>query len=127
MRYFLPWVDRQTLGAYILSFDVLLIPASGAQIGNSPSKMFEYLASGVPIVAANTEVISEVLSHEHNSLLVDYKNPQAWADAINKVVFNRVLASRLIECARVDARKYTWDRRGADIVDFIRRSVPVSV
>ncbi|MDP2812789.1 MAG: glycosyltransferase, partial [bacterium] len=57
---FIPWTTRGMVVKYISSFDILCIPSAGAQIGNSPSKIVEYLVSERPIVAANTSAIAEV-------------------------------------------------------------------
>lgn len=117
--YFLPWVSKEKIADYILAFDILVIPSAGAQIGNSPTKMFEYLAAGRPIVAANTEAIAEVLASEKNSILVDYKDPNSWAGAILKILNDSSLSQRLVEQAKKDAKLYTWEKRGYDIHSFI--------
>lgn len=120
---FLPWVAREKIAEYILSFDILAIPAAGAQIGNSPTKMFEYLAATRPIVAANTEAIAEVLRDNENALLVDYKNPKSWAEAVKKILNNSTLAADIVARAQEDAKKYTWEKRGWDIYSFIISTV----
>ena len=118
---FLPWVSKSEIAAYLLAFDILLIPAAGAQIGNSPTKMFEYLTAGRPIVAANTQAISEVLINGRNALLVDYKNPVSWKEAILKILNNQDLASALVDNAKKDSPKYSWKNRGNEIFSFITR------
>lgn len=120
---FLPWITKDKVPDYILSFDILVIPSAGARIGNSPTKMFEYLPSGRPIVAANTEAISEVLINEKNAILVDYKNPVAWSEAILKILNNPFLAQKLITESKKDAHLYTWEKRGRDIYNFITTTV----
>src|SRR3989338_2717154 len=120
---FLPWVPKNEIAKYILAFDILLIPSAGAQIGNSPTKMFEYMVSGRPIIAANTKAISEVLHNKKNSLLVDYKNPKSWVEAISKVLLSKVLLESLIQNAKDDAKKYTWGNRGLDIFNFVKKII----
>lgn len=120
---FLPWVTKDKVSDYILSFDILVIPSAGAQIGNSPTKMFEYLPSRRPIIAANTEAISEVLTNEKNAILVDYKNPAAWSGAILKILNNPELSQKLIVQAEKDAHLYTWEKRGKDISNFITTTI----
>src|SRR3989338_9324380 len=120
---FLPWLPKNEIAKYILAFDILLIPSAGAQIGNSPTKMFEYMVSGRPIIAANTKAISEVLHNKKNSLLVDYKNPKSWVEAISKVLLSKVLLESLIQNAKDDAKKYTWGNRGLDIFNFVKKII----
>lgn len=120
---FLPWTTREKVAEYILAFDILAIPAAGAQIGNSPTKMFEYLAAGRPIIAANTEAVAEVLTNGKNAILVDYKNPRSWAEAVKKILNNSTLAADIVARAQEDAKKYTWEKRGRDIYSFIISTV----
>ena len=119
----LPWVSRDIVAQYIKSFDVLLIPAAGARIGNSPSKLFEYLISGIPIVAAHTPAIAEVLKNRENALLVDYKNPNSWKQDIESLLSDKALGSRLVAQAMKDGSKFTWPDRGRDIIGFIESTI----
>jgi len=121
--HLLPWVSRGEVVKYILAFDILLIPSAGARIGNSPTKMFEYLSSGRTIIAANTKAISEVLHDGKNALLVDYNDPASWARAVSMVVENPGLSASLIEQASKDAELYSWVKRGNDIFGFLKKTI----
>lgn len=121
---FLPYVAKQTVYEYWKSSDILLLPAAGAQIGNSPTKMFEYLVSGKPIVSARTKAMEEVLVDGKNALLVtDYKNPSEWADAIQRVTNNSEARDSLVSGALEDSKLYTWDNRGKEITRFIQEGI----
>ena len=42
----------------------------------SPLKMFEYLATGIPIVSSDLKVLREILINQKNSVLIrNYSNP----------------------------------------------------
>lgn len=47
-----------------------------------PNKIFEYLALGVPIVAAKTESLEEILTDHQNALLIEPGSAQALAEAL---------------------------------------------
>jgi glycosyltransferase involved in cell wall biosynthesis len=113
------WVAREEAARYVMAADILVVPASGAQPGNSPTKMFEYLAAGKPIVAANTEAITEVLHDRINALVVDYKNPEAWAEAVELIENDEKVAHKITEQALADSALYTWEKRGEAIAGFI--------
>ena len=115
----LPWISKDAVVEYLLASDILLIPASGARIGNAPTKMFDYLISGRAIVAADTVPIREVLADRKTALLVDYKNPRAWAAAVAEVRNDSALSSSLISQAKKEGMKYTWEDRGRNILEFI--------
>lgn len=117
---FLPWVGKQEVYRYWKSADVLLLPAAGAQIGNSPTKMFEYLCSEKPIVSARTAPIEEVLKDGKNALLVnDYKNPHEWAEKISLLRNNQEVMNTIVSGARGVSKAYTWYMRGKHIADFV--------
>ncbi len=78
----------------------------------SPMKMFEYMATGVPILSSALPVLEEVLRHEHNALLVPAANPAAWVAALERLLADPILAARLGAQAHADyLAHYTWDQR----------------
>ena len=120
---FLPWTEMQVVAEYCRAADILVLPASGAQIGNSPTKMFNNLVSGRLMVAARTQAIEEVLKDGRNALLVsDYKNPQEWAKVINRSLGDAELSQRIIAGALEDSKMYSWEKRGEAITRFIVHS-----
>ncbi len=120
---FVPWVAKDIVTKYLLAADILLVPASGDRIGNSPTKMFEYLVSGRPIVAARTRAIEEILKDKQNALLVEYSNPQSWADALMLISRDTIFASHLVLQAEKDGKLLTWEQRARDISGFISKTL----
>lgn len=117
----IPWVPRDKVTNYILSADILIIPKSGAKPGNSPTKMFEYLATGRPIISADTLAMREVLHDKINASLVDFTNPKAWADAVLYIREHPEYREKIVKQAMEDADLYTWESRGKTISDFIKK------
>lgn len=62
--------------------------------------LLEYMAAARPIVATRVGGAEEVIDHETHGLLVPPGNPEALADAIERLLRNRRLAVRLAEAAR---------------------------
>ncbi|MBN1461281.1 MAG: glycosyltransferase family 4 protein [Armatimonadetes bacterium] len=89
----------------------------------SPGKLFEYMASGTPIVAADYASLREVLRHDYNSTLVETDKPHALASAIRRLIADPALAERLGRQARNDAGQYTWAARAEAVSDFVMRLV----
>lgn len=78
----------------------------------SPMKMFEYLASGVPIISSDLPVLREVLINERNALLVTAENTDQWVAALDSLIFNPEYANSIGEVAhRQYQSKHTWLRR----------------
>jgi len=75
----------------------------------SPLKMFEYFATGVPIISSNLKVLREKLIHNRNCLLVnDFDNPNNWIKLIKKLKKNFNLRKKIFHGAIQVAKKNTW-------------------
>ncbi len=91
--------------------DVLVLPNPRSAISTeftSPLKLFEYMASGRPIVASDLPSIREVLVNDRNAVLVEPGNPQSLTAGILRVKNDRALGGRLSAQARQDVTRYTW-------------------
>ena len=104
---------------WLRAADVLVLPNSGkeeiSRHWTSPLKMFEYMASGAPIVASDLPSIREVLNSE-NAILVESDNPEALARGIVKALEDKSLSDRISERALSDVRQYTWLKRAEKIL-----------
>lgn len=92
----------------------------------SPLKMFEYAASGVPIVASASGQISEIFEHGVSALLHAPGDVGAIVQHIEALRADPALRIRLARQARRAVKKvYTWDRLAAHllaIADTARRT-----
>ena len=62
----------------------------------SPLKMFEYLATGIPIISSNIKVLREKLIHNQNCLLVNnFENVNNWIISIKKLKNNFYLRKKI--------------------------------
>ena len=88
----------------------------------SPLKMFEYMASGCPIVAQDLPSFREVLN-DSNSFLVKPGDAKALADQIALVFDNNVkmVEERAARARKAleDVKQYTWQERSRKILNFI--------
>ena len=101
---------------------ILIINKTGDIISEkftSPMKLFEYMASGVPIVASDVPSIAEILDTT-NANIFKADDPQSLADAILRFVHNRSNAHRISSKAFGDVKMYTWDKRVENLLEFIK-------
>jgi glycosyltransferase involved in cell wall biosynthesis len=85
----------------------------------SPLKIFEYMASGLPVVAPATDRIPALVGHEREGLLYDTSNPEALALALERLT-DRSLRSRLGASARARAeRDYSWQAHCERILERV--------
>lgn len=119
---FLGHHQRSEIPAFIKSADVLLLPNVPSTIEStsytSPIKMFEYMASGVPIVASDLPSIREVLNGS-NSILVTPGDPGALLAGITQAFEKE--ARKLALRAKEEVKAYTWDARALKIFHFIQQ------
>lgn len=66
----------------VAPFDVAAHPSLAHEFHWSPLKIFEYMASGLPVVAPRIERLMSVLSDGREGLLYDAANPDALANAL---------------------------------------------
>jgi glycosyltransferase involved in cell wall biosynthesis len=102
------------VAARLREADVLALPNPASAISSeftSPLKLFEYMASGRPIVASNLPSLREVLRDGENALLVEPGNPQALTAGIERIKNDPSLGARLAAQAAEDVRQFTWARR----------------
>lgn len=123
------FIPPNLIPQYLASFDILLMPYQYKVMlkGNikntadymSPLKMFEYMASGRPIISSRLTVLEEVLKDKTNALLVEPNNIKEWYHAIMLLKKNRSLAQKIGEQARTDVKNYSWDNRVKNIFMYI--------
>ena len=112
----------QEIPEYLQAADVLVLPNSARDEKSnwtSPLKMFEYMASGVPIVASDLPVIREILN-ENNAILVEPDNAESLAKGIIKVLNEPENSAKLAKQAFEDVQKYSWTKRAEKIIKFIK-------
>lgn len=115
------FVPHKKIPLYLKSCDVLLMPYQQKVLHRqkkhdtasymSPLKMFEYMASGKPIISSDIDVLREVLTDKDNALLVNPEKTEEWIKALTHLQKDQKLAEELGEKARQDVKKYTWDER----------------
>ncbi len=102
--------------------DICLLPLTETSIGGrytSPLKLFEYLAAGKAIVVSDLPSMRQVLEPERDALLVKTGEPEAFAHAIERLLADAGLRSRLGAAAKARAEGFTWRRRCETILHFI--------
>jgi glycosyltransferase involved in cell wall biosynthesis len=107
-------VEPPRVAALLQKADVLVVPnlpSRTSAVYTSPLKLFEYMASGRPVVASDLPALREVLRPDDNAVLVEPGSVDALAAGIRRIVGDAALGRRLAENARRDAAEYTWDKR----------------
>lgn len=110
---------------YLRAFDVCAIPSPWTEFYayyTSPMKLFEYMASGSPLVASDLPTTAEIVCDGENGLLVPPGDVSALQNALRRLYNDPELARGLADRAAQDVLHYTWDVRARRILDFIHHS-----
>ncbi len=117
------WQSHEVIPRWLKAADLLVLPTSAKEkigaIYTSPLKLFEYIASGTPVIAARTQSIQEILTSNH-SVFFQPDNSHDLAEQI-KISLEQRLES-LSHAAHILAdnlESYTWDKRAEKILAFI--------
>jgi glycosyltransferase involved in cell wall biosynthesis len=133
------FLGHQSHGAIPLllrAFDLSVAPYTGEAIGQfqsggrtivnetssimSPLKIFEYMASGTPMIVSDFPVIHEVLTPDETAYFVTPNDPAALRAAIQAALADPDGARRIQEWAHAEAQSRSWGERAnklfADLV-----------
>jgi glycosyltransferase involved in cell wall biosynthesis len=89
-------------------------------------KLFDYMASGTPIIASDLPSLGEVLRDESNALLVPPGDAEAFARALRRLADGPALGARLSGQAKQESGAYAWELRAQRIIDFIREQIELT-
>lgn len=115
-------VAHDRVPALLDACDILIAPhvplADGSDFFGSPTKIFEYMAMGKPIVASRLGQIGEVLTDQETALLVQPGNTDEIAGAVVRLVELDGLRVRLGANARDAAvREHTWKHNARRVLE----------
>lgn len=76
---------------------------------NPPTKLFEYLVAGLPVLASDIRTHTQYIEHGRNGLIFNYDSVSL-AQAIEALWHQRAELPRLKRQARDSGKQYVWDR-----------------
>jgi len=119
---FFGFKNKKIIPQYLQSADIMLLPnvpvSAESSEYTSPIKLFEYMASGRPIVASNLPSIREVLDEE-TAFFCQPGNAEDLNKKITQVLNDLVNAHLKADAAREKVREYTWEKRAGRILKFV--------
>ncbi len=105
---------------YELAMDILAIPypdRSHFRNYGFPLKVWEYLASGRPIVYSNLEIIKEVLGAK--GIVFEPGNAESFADAVLHIKKEKIALEEKAKQNRKFVESFTWDARASRILEYM--------
>lgn len=119
-------VGHTEVPEYTVSADILVLPDLATHTYNnlytSPMKLFEYMASGRPIVASRVSSLMEVLD-EQSAELFESGNPEALALGVSEVLGHPDRARERASRAYAKVAEFTWEKRAQAILAHMHACV----
>lgn len=118
---------------FLAAADILVLPNSlkwGKRLYGeytSPLKLYEYLASGRPIVASKIPAIEGIVAGRKHVLFFEPDNSRDLARKITVLLNNKSLAKKMGRATRKLIKKYTWDSKAKQILKFMNKCVSRNV
>ena len=120
-------VAPEDLSKYYLPGTICVLPLTRANIAmkyTSPLKLFEYLASGRPVVAGDVPSVREIVQHIEQAILLEPENTDAWTRGLSDLLGDRPVAAQMANRARSLAISCTWSNRARLLVDSFLSHLP---
>jgi len=110
-------LEGAELGRAIASADILVNPSVTEAFGNVN---LEAMASGLAIVSADVDSARALAQNGREALLVEPKNPAAYADAVERLLEQPELRRRLSQHALEASTSYVWPKVLESVVQAYR-------
>jgi D-inositol-3-phosphate glycosyltransferase len=106
---------HELLSSYYRAADVCLVPSRSESFG---LVALEAAACGTPVVASAVGGLTTLVDHGHTGFLVENPTPGRYADAVERIFDEPLLAERLSTASVLRARRYTWRAAAGALVDL---------
>jgi glycosyltransferase involved in cell wall biosynthesis len=119
-------VPFDEIPAMLAAFDLCVSPhvpnPDGTPFFGSPTKLFEYLATGRAVIASELGQIGEIIEHGRNGWLVPPGDVDALVRALVHLAYEPRLRTALGRAARADVlREHTWHAHVDRILERLAR------
>ena len=106
-------IGHEAIPETLMALEVLVAPyPATVDFYFSPIKIFEYMASGRPIIASGIGQVAEILEHEKTALLVPPGDTVALTEALLRLKSDPELGACLAQAAKQEVRSaHTWAAR----------------
>ncbi|MDB5189507.1 MAG: hypothetical protein JWL82_464 [Parcubacteria group bacterium] len=125
---FLPHQEHARIPLFLRAADILVLPNTAREAASkyetSPVKLFEYMSSGIPIVASDLPSIRDIVNEDEVAFFMP-DDPESLAKVIGETLEDKADAASRAEHAARHAQKLSWASRAAAIAGLIRATTEV--
>ena len=118
------WVEYNKLPAYLDLIDAgLALQQPVPRIKDiPPTKLFDYMACGKPVVANNIPGIAQIVDREHCGILVEPNDSKMFVESVMKLKNSPELCEKLGSAGYNAVReRYNWGLEAEKLVAFYKK------
>jgi len=115
-----PVVPSERMQELFASHDIFLFPSL---MEGLPSVLLEAMASGMPVISAETCGMQDVVEDGFNGLLVPPADAAAIEEAVLRLAASPELRQSLGQAAQLTMARYTWERSALMLEKLFRRVI----
>ena len=93
---------------------------------NPPTKLFEYLVAGLPVLASDIRTHTRYVESWNNGLIFEY-GAQGFADAVEELVSNREKIAGMKSSALASGQQYMWKKIEPEFIRLVKELATGSV
>lgn len=124
---FLGFVPNQNVPNILATSDILLMPYPKLENyvvmdidTTSPIKLFEYMASGCPILTSKVSVIENILEHGKDAYLAKQGDIIDLYKGLCQILYEPDISKKFAENAKMKSKSYSWEKRVEQLSVFFK-------
>jgi glycosyltransferase involved in cell wall biosynthesis len=120
-------LDRAGLASLLkrVSVGLVVLHPHPAYVTSHPTKLFEYMAAGIPVIASDFPLWRSIVESAQCGLLVNPLDPPSIAAAIERLIASPDEARRMGMCGRAAVeRQFNWALEENALLSFYRSLLP---
>lgn len=109
---FVGMITGEGKSEWLTAADAFVLPSIVLKSGRTegaPTSVLEAMAHGCPVIGSNVGGIAEIIEHAHNGYVVPAENPEAIAEALQRLIATPPLRERLGHNALRTAQQHRWE------------------
>ncbi len=114
------WVTYNKVGEVYFRNDIQVVSSLAEGI---PRCIIEGFARGLPLITTDVGGIKDFVTNEENALVIPPANPQAIANAVEKMIKDNELRRKLIKNGYEYAKKFSFEQLGYQIINEIKETI----
>jgi glycosyltransferase involved in cell wall biosynthesis len=118
---YLGYIPRQKIFSVLSTMQIGIAPSTRdlARVVASPIKIFDYMASGLPVITPKIGDWGEIIAEEDCGIALEDDSTESYKEALNTLAQKDVWTIKSNNAINAIKRKYNWDDVLKPLVDLI--------